>query len=164
MRNTIRIAAAVLGGGLAMGAFSVGPATAASAPDDGASAKKESVGVMATETYKNERNGKCLDGLGFLSTYKCDGSSEQKWKVTRWNDGTVRLKNSDTGKCISDSGGTLGMASCTSSKWQSFFVTHWNDGTIRFKNQGSGQCINAATSTIKVGSTTCNSSENQSWY
>ena len=53
----------------------------------------------------------------------------------KWNDGTVRLKNVDTGKCISDSGGSLGMASCTTSEAQSFYVKHWNDGTMRFKNE-----------------------------
>src|SRR5262245_29022140 len=165
MTKTIKLAVALLVGVLALAAYTAGFAPAgASTPDKGAAdSAKTAIGPMSSQTFKNESTRECLDDLEYLSTWGCDGTSEQKWTVTHWNDGTVRLKNVRTGQCISDSGGTLdSTSSCSTSKYQSFYVTHWNDGTIRFKNQGSGQCIKAF-SGHDVGSSTCNSSEAESW-
>lgn len=159
MINSIKLATALLATSLALGTYSASSASADPAP----TAQDRAVVTTASETYKNEANGECLDAYGYLSTYRCDGTSEQKWTVTTWNDGTVRLKNGRTGECISDSGGSLGMASCTTSKAQSFYIKHWNDGTMRFKNQSSGQCIEANGDGKVWSSTSCDSSEAQSW-
>jgi hypothetical protein len=160
MIKSIKLAAALLATGLALGTYT---ASSASAEDAPAAQEREMV-ATASETYKSEANGECLDGLVYLSTWNCDGSSEQKWTVTKWNDGTVRFKNVRTGKCISDSDGSLGMAGCTTSKVQSWYVKHWNDGTMRFKNQGTGQCIEANSAGDVWSSTSCDSSRAQSWY
>jgi len=161
MLKSIKLAAAVLTAGLAMGTYTTGSASAEPAQ----TTQEKSVVAVASETYKNEANGECLDGLTYLSTWDCAGSpSEQKWTVTRWNDGTVRFKNVETGKCISDSGGSLGMAGCTTSEAQSWYVKHWGDGTMRFKNESSADCIEANSDGDVWSSASCDSSEAQSWY
>ncbi len=160
MIKSIKLAAALLAAGLALGTYTASSASAEAAP----TTKEREVVATASETYKNEGNGECLDGLGILTTYRCDGTSEQKWTVTKWNDGTVRFKNVDSGKCISDSDGSLGMAGCTTSEAQSFYVKHWNDGTMRFKNESTGQCIEANSDGDVWSSTSCDSSKAQSWY
>lgn len=160
MTKAMKLAAALLTTGLALGTYT---ATAAPAGATDATPDREIV-ATASETYKNEGNGECLDSLEYLSTWDCDGSSEQQWTVTHWSDGTVRFKSVDSGECISDSDGSLGMASCTSSEAQSFWVTHWNDGTMRFRNEASGQCIEANNDGDVWSSTSCDTSEAQSWY
>ena len=160
MIKSIKLAAALLATGLALGTYTAGSASADTAP----TTQEREVVATASETYKNEANGECLDGLGILTTWNCDGTSEQRWTVTKWNDGTVRFKNVNTGKCISDSDGSLGMASCTTSEAQSFYVKHWNDGTMRFKNESTGQCIEANSDGDVWSSTSCDSSRAQSWY
>jgi hypothetical protein len=169
MTKTIKLVAALLTAILAVGAYtaSIAPAGAADAGNDAGVAGKTAIKTTAaSQTFKNQSTRECLDNLnGRLWTYKCDGTSEQKWTVTHWADGTVRLKNVKNGECLSDSGGTLGTSStCTTSKYQSFYVTHWADGTIRFKNQGSGQCVKAASGHDVGSSTRCDSSKAESWY
>lgn len=189
MTTTMRIAAALVTGGLALGvqALAVAPAGAATTTDQPAAAadRQQEGGDHADqlaakragqhgpsrghprasyETYKNESTGECLDNLDDIPwTYDCDGSSEQDWSVTHWGDGTVRFKNRATGTCLSDRGHTLGAESCSTSEYQSFYVKHWNDGTMRFQNEATGDCVKAA-SGHDVGTTTCDKSEAQSWY
>ena len=162
MTKFTRLAATLLTTGLALGVYAAS-APAATADTTSAAQEKQMV-ATASETYKNEGNGECLDGYIVLTTYDCDGTSEQKWTVTRWNDGTVRFKNVRTGKCISDSDGSLGMAGCTTSEAQSWYVKHWADGTMRFKNQSSEDCIEANSDGDVWSSASCDSSEAQSWY
>lgn len=163
MAHRFKLAATLVTGALALGAQAMGSAPASAAPDGEDLQGKGGVSAMSTETYRNEATGECLDDLGRLTTYECDGTNEQDWQVTHWNDGTVRFRNMDSGDCLSDSGGTLGTSDCNSSEAQSFYVRHWDDGTMRFKNESSGQCVKGF-SDSEVGSSTCDMSEAQSWY
>jgi hypothetical protein len=168
MTKATRLAAALLTGGLALGAYTAGfgPAGAAvSTTPTTVGAQDSDHAAAASETYKNEKFDQCLDDYGgTINVHDCDGSEEQMWTVTRWNDGTVRLKNGLTGDCLADTGGTLGTASnCTTSEYQSWIVKHWNDGTMRFKNEATGQCVEAGSGYEVWSSTSCDSSEEQSW-
>lgn len=166
MKKAKGLAAALLTGGLAFGAFTAGVAPVGAAASTTVGTQESDLVATSTETYKNEETGECIDDYeGELWTYECDGTAEQQWEVHHWNDGTVRLKNVGTGACLSDSDGTLGTSSdCTSSEYQSFVVTHWSDGTLRFQNEGSGQCVEAGSDHEIWSSRSCDSSESQSWY
>lgn len=176
MTKTTRLAAALLTSGLALGALttSFAPAGAVGTERDVATVDTDAGGVetlASIQTFRNERySDLCMDGYNdTVAAYECGegDADDQRWRVHRWGDGTVRLQNVQTGECLDDGGGTLGTsARCTSSRYQSFYVKHWDDGTIRFQNQGSRQCVKAVKERegfADVGSSTCDSSEAQSW-
>ncbi|MFE6647968.1 RICIN domain-containing protein [Nocardioides sp. NPDC057772] len=122
----------------------------------------------ATQTYRNEATGLCLeDTTTEPRTAACAGVSTQQWIVKVWNDGTRRFQNGRTGECLHAQLGTgtgvifLRSLPCNDSQQQSWWIKRWADGTIRFQNQAYGWCIRDP----YVGSLEeCNTSENQSWY
>lgn len=113
-------------------------------------------------SYSNQGTGKCIDDTpaGFR-TYNCNGTNAQRWIVHTWNDGTVRLQNVNTGRCMDDSA-TFRTLPCNSSTNQSWWVVYWNDGTRRFQNQATGSCIED--SILGLRTPNCDTSVWQSWY
>ncbi|MFF1615790.1 RICIN domain-containing protein [Amycolatopsis sp. NPDC058278] len=71
-----------------------------------AASGKDSPAVVAdaVNTFKNQATGRCIDdsSAGFR-TWTCNTSTNQKWNVHIWGDGTRQLKNQATGRCIDDS-------------------------------------------------------------
>jgi len=165
MKKLIRLAAALLATGLALGVYAASAAPAG-ADDTTVTDRGKEMVSMAKQTYKNEKFGECLDDYGgTINIHTCDESDEQDWTVTRWADGTVQLKNGLTGDCLADTGGSLGTASkCTTSRYQSWIVKHWADGTMRFKNEATGQCVEGGSGHEVWSSESCDSSREQSWY
>ena len=122
----------------------------------------------ATETYKNQATGLCLeDTTTEPRTAACAGVSTQQWIVTAWNDGTRRFQNGKTGECLHAQLGTgtgvifLRSLPCNDSEQQSWWIKRWADGTIRFQNEAYGWCIQDP---YVGGLAECDSSKNQSWY
>lgn len=159
MLKSSKLAAAAMTGGLALGTFTLGLAPAQ------ADEPHKTLVSQSSQTFKNEAYGDCMDDWdGRLWARSCDGSNEQEWNVHQWADGTVRLRNVDTGACLDDTGGSLGTSSsCTMSEYQSFYVTRWGDGTIRFKSEATGDCVDVD-SDGDIGTRRCDTSESQSWY
>ncbi len=117
--------------------------------------------------YRNQGTGQCLldSNIRGLVADTCYGSDDQRWVVHPWGDGTVRLGNVGTGRCINDSFsiGSISSEACNSSENQSWWVVYWADKTRRFQNQATGHCLDQ---TLDGGLRTweCNSGKNQSWY
>ena len=158
-RKTRLAALLLLTGALTIGTY------AGSASSTAAAIPSQDVETKATQTYKNEAYGGCLWALGDRPiTGTCGvANDELDWHVTRWGDGTVRLKNVGTGECLSNKERTMQMDSCDTSKVQSWYVDRWNDGTIRFRDQRYNECIEGSEpGTVVTGP--CDTSEAQSWY
>ncbi|TQL66212.1 ricin-type beta-trefoil lectin protein [Nocardioides albertanoniae] len=123
----------------------------------------------ATQTYRNEATGQCLEdvGGGEPRTSACVGVTTQQWNVKSWNDGTKRFQNAKTGECLHAQIGTgtgvifLRSLPCNDSEQQSWWVKRWSDGTIRFQNEAFDWCIQDP---YVGGLAACDSSENQSWH
>lgn len=81
-----------------------------------------------------------------------------------WNDGTRRLRNVNTLKCLYASDQYVWLTdTCDSRTNESWWVKRWNDGTIRFQNQATGLCMRG-TPDYGVDMAPCDSSQAQSWY
>ncbi|WP_028661514.1 RICIN domain-containing protein [Saccharomonospora saliphila] len=77
-----------------------------------------------TETfYQNVVTHRCLDDSDYgLRVIACNGTVWQTWDPHEWGDGTWRLQNRATGRCLStDHYGTVVARGCTTSEWQSWY-------------------------------------------
>jgi hypothetical protein len=115
-------------------------------------------------SFQNQWSGKCLDDTpaGFRM-WPCNGTNAQHWIMHYWNDGTVRLQNVNTLRCIDDTY-DFGLRTwgCNSGQNQSWWVTLWNDGTRRYQNQATGYCISDSTAGLRH--VVCSTSSAQSWW
>ncbi|MDQ0994532.1 hypothetical protein [Streptomyces sp. V3I7] len=161
-RITAMIAAGATAVALALagsGPVSAAPATAAAKKGSG------EMTTLASETYRNQKYGAYMSvgfsgGLYFPNlSYKAN-----YWNVRVWNDGTRRLQNVYTLKCLYGYSDTVWLTdTCDSSTNESWWVKRWADGTIRFQNQATGLCMKG-TADYGVDMATCDSSMEQSWY
>ncbi|MEU9190790.1 RICIN domain-containing protein [Streptomyces sp. NPDC048484] len=114
-------------------ATGIGASTATAAP--GASAAADPI-----NTFQNRATNECLDdsfGSG-LRTHSCNYGPAQQWYVHAWGDGTRRLQNVATGRCLSYVGAgvsfAVGPQTCNDSQEQSWYVDRYGDG-LAFRNQ-----------------------------
>lgn len=96
------------------------------------------------QTFQNRATGACLDdslAYGTRTVFPCNGMTFQKWDVHNWGDGTVTLKNQNTGRCLTGGGNAVYSVSCDGSLDNYWYVIHWRDGGLTFKNQASRNCL-----------------------
>lgn len=115
-------------------------------------------------SYKNQASGGCLldsNVRGLTTDNACyTWYDDYRWAVHQWADGTVRLGNVGTGRCISDRNWGFAVSdACNSSENQSWWVVYWADGTRRFQNQATRLCLDRYTNLSQ-----CDASTSQSWY
>ena len=112
----------------------------------------------------NQWSGNCLDDTpsGFRM-WPCNGTNAQRWIIHTWNDGTVRLQNVNTRRCIDDTN-DFGLRTwdCNSGQNQSWWVKRWNDGTRRYQNQATGYCIYDSNAGLRRA--VCSTSAAASWW
>jgi len=147
MRRTIKLLVGMLV--LATGVLVAAPAAQAADP---------------IYSYKNQASVGCLldsNVRGLTTDSACfTWFDDYRWVVHQWADGTVRLQNVGTGRCIRDNNwGFVVSAACDSSTNESWWVVYWADGTRRFQNQATGLCLNEY-----LNLSQCNASTSQSWY
>ncbi|MEU0949842.1 RICIN domain-containing protein [Streptomyces canus] len=115
------------------------------------------------QTFRNKASGNCLDhnNIDGVRQYPCNSGDWQKWRVHRFNDGTRRLQNVATGKCLTYNGlggWYLDAFDCGTSQEESWFVLQQSGGGIAFQNQSRGSCLYAR-SGYGVGLNSCSSTD-----
>ncbi|MGH3712764.1 MAG: RICIN domain-containing protein [Micromonosporaceae bacterium] len=153
----------LLAGALLAGTVAIAPGTAYPATPR---AGKGPAVATHVETYRNAYTRQCLDGaMDFAFTSACSSTdSHQKWTVTVWSDGTVRLRNYGNSYCL-DIGGVVYLNKyCNTSESQSWYVLRFSDGSIMLKNEYVRQCLRA-NSAGDVYVSTCNSDyRSEHWF
>ncbi|MCF3179941.1 RICIN domain-containing protein [Streptomyces polychromogenes] len=118
--------------------LTAGPAPAAYATPAGAAPAADTI-----QTLRNDATSACLDDSEYgVRTYTCLGNDHQKWNVHRWADGTRELRNTKTGRCLTDHPeGNVRPYACDKAKDQSWTVHRYPDGAVELKNQQTGLCL-----------------------
>jgi hypothetical protein len=115
-------------------------------------------------TFRNQMTGEYLSidpsFTDYASTYPILYGTWTGWSVHLWNDGTRRLQNQATGRCLSNTGY---LAPCDDSQSQSWWFKYWGDGTVRLQNQATGWCLSSP-GPDQLSAGPCDTSMQQSWY
>jgi hypothetical protein len=162
-RTLSALGTVALGAGLLMA--SPVPAHAAGGALSAASSGAVAPAADPIQTFQNQNTGRCIDDTdsGGFRTFSCNGTRPQQWRVHVFLDGTRRLQNVNTGRCMFDSNGGFFTTSCDASTNESWFIDHPASGQIAFRNQQTGRCID---DTDQGGFRTfsCNSTRPQQWH
>ncbi|GAA2241719.1 hypothetical protein GCM10010145_04730 [Streptomyces ruber] len=116
--------------------------------------------------FTSRLDGYCLDdSLDFgLRTYSCNGMSYQRWTVDTYADGTARLRNHATGRCVDLADGGPRAAQCVtgaggrSQRWR---LTTWNDASTEVRHQQEGVCLEESAAGPRTRS--CDRGSGQRW-
>jgi Ricin-type beta-trefoil lectin domain len=151
------------------GTAALGSTPALAGPATPAHQAKSSGGVSPAadpiETFQNQNTGRCIDDTdnGGFRTFACNGTRPQQWRVHVFNDGTRRLQNVNTGRCMFDSNGGFRTVTCDTSTNVSWFIDHPATGQIAFRNQNTGRCIDD-TDNGGFRTFSCNGTRPQQWH
>ncbi|MFD3943142.1 protein kinase [Streptomyces sp. NPDC058579] len=116
-------------------------------------------GPSGTYSLENASNGKCLveynPGYGiYANTHDCgvlpnnSGSASYAWTYSAGSNGTFRLVNKHTGRCLQVGGGNpgpVGVAGCNGSSTQTWKIHATTPSGRTIKNLSNGQCLNVGT-------------------
>jgi hypothetical protein len=100
------------------------------------------------QTFCNRASNFCMDDSDDygIRTFPRNGLNYQQWDVYVYGDGTRRIRNINTQRCLGANGGTSGPGSlalyepCTANTSQSWNIERLSNG-IRFVNERFGSCI-----------------------
>ncbi|GAB2948342.1 helix-turn-helix domain-containing protein [Streptomyces heilongjiangensis] len=147
------------------------PSSAGGAPSE---ARREAPGGPGTRAgtpkpvglariFVNRTTGRCLDdSLEFgLRTYQCNGMSYQWWTIHAYSDGTRRLRNHATGKCLDGDGAELRTRPCGNSAAQRWTFVPGEDEAVALRNGTSERCLDDGRAELR--SVPCRSSSRQKW-
>jgi hypothetical protein len=87
---------------------------------------------------------------GRVLQYDCWGGGNQEFSVEAVGNGSYRLRNVLSGKCIGvtaasiSNGATLEQRSCGANDSQSFFLNHKGSSKFELENVKSGKCVDVA--------------------
>lgn len=163
----LRRAVVVLASAAILSTAVTGVAGAAGPSSDGSRVAPASpVSAAAGEHYGNMATGGCLDdsfAYGFRG-FGCNSGDFQSWTVRVWQeDGTRRLRNVSTGRCIYGgvgAGSRPDTRSCDSSQQQSWWVYKRGD-QVSFENQATGLCLDDSEYGLRM--LACSHNRNQTW-
>ncbi|NKQ28219.1 RICIN domain-containing protein [Streptomyces galbus] len=122
----------------------------------------------AIQTFRNKWTGNCLDhnNRDGVRQYPCNSGNYQKWQVHVFGDGTRRLQNVATGKCLTYNqlgGALVDVTTCGTSQEESWYVLQQSGGGIAFQNQYKHDCLHAAGG-YSVGLNSCYPTDlSQTW-
>jgi len=97
----------------------------------------------AIQTFRNRNSGMCLDDSVDFSVrqFTCNNTEYQRWTVHVYGDGTRRLANRATGRCLgaqrSGSGVSLVSGGCEATPAKSWIVERLSNG-VRFITESTG--------------------------
>ncbi|MGW0583908.1 RICIN domain-containing protein, partial [Streptomyces sp. NPDC002920] len=133
------------------------------------STHKEGHGTGAALTdrvriFVSRATGACLDdSLDFgLRSYACNGMSYQRWTEHPFPDGTRRLRNHATGRCLHGDGAGLRTRSCSTSTAQKWLLTAWYDESVEVRSKAAGSCLDDDTS-AGLRFLPCDRTKRQKW-
>jgi len=143
-----------------------GPAAAA---EHGNRAHQSDLTAQAGEWYKNSYTLQCLDDSNEfgLRVYHCNGSNYQNWYPKRWPDGSIELRNVQTGMCVDDSlQFGLRRFYCNSQSYQRWYWRSTGDvNRHQWQNQQTGRCMEASVAMDhRLRAATCHLSGDQFWW
>ncbi|WP_254047328.1 protein kinase domain-containing protein [Streptomyces aureus] len=122
-------------------------------------------GSAGTYSMENVANGQCLgeNDAGYailVNTYECGSAADSTsyaWTYSTGSNGTFRLINKRSGKCLQPSGSSVTIAACNGSTVQSWKVGATTSSGRTIKNMQDGQCL--VTGPPWVMTYTCNSGD-----
>ncbi|MCX5388987.1 XRE family transcriptional regulator [Streptomyces sp. NBC_00094] len=114
--------------------------------------------------FVSRATGTCLDDSLDKGTrsYACNGLSYQRWTVgTVTTDGSVRLRNHATGRCLDLGPAGLSAAACGPSASQRWTVTARDDSAVEIRGAGTRRCLADGAGGLRV--LPCDRAPHQQW-
>jgi hypothetical protein len=115
--------------------------------------------------FVSRETGRCLDDSldERLRTYKCNGMSYQWWTVHTLADGSRRLRNHATGRCLDDGAAGLRAVRCGAgdSGPQTWSVTTWTDESTEVRSRVTGACLDDSGAGLRT--LPCDRTDRQKW-
>ncbi|MFF8382455.1 helix-turn-helix domain-containing protein [Streptomyces kanasensis] len=115
--------------------------------------------------FVSRETGRCLDDSldERLRTYKCNGMSYQWWTVHTLADGSRRLRNHATGRCLDDGAAGLRAVRCAGGRTgpQTWSVTTWSDDSAEVRSRVTGKCLDDSGTGLRT--LPCDRTDRQKW-
>lgn len=115
--------------------------------------------------FVSRQTGRCLDDSldERLRTHKCNGMSYQWWTAHPLADGSHRLSNHATGRCLEDTAAGLRAARCgpDGARAQAWALTVWGDESVEVRSRTTGECLDDSGAGLRT--LRCDRTDRQKW-
>ncbi|GGQ07782.1 helix-turn-helix domain-containing protein [Streptomyces roseolilacinus] len=115
--------------------------------------------------FVSRQTGRCLDDSldERLRTYKCNGMSYQWWTAHALTDGSHRLANHATGRCLEDTAAGPRAVRCgpDGARAREWVLTVWGDESVEVRSRATGKCLDDSGTGLRT--LPCDRTDRQKW-